>query len=101
MEPSGAALLIASRLKDTYKQLADARGELAEILKAETEARVRGIENSYESTITARRKDGDLQALEYSKESIEWKAKVDTLTGWVSFYSLLISSGLYIDVSDI
>lgn len=101
METPGAALLIADRLKQTYKELSDARGELAEILKAEVEAKVRGIENSYETTITARRKDGDLNALEYTKESIDWKAKVDILTGWVTFYSLLLRTGLYINVSDI
>lgn len=101
MEPSGAALRIAERLKQTYKDLADARGELAEILKAEEQARVEGIENSYESTITARRKDGDRNALPHTLESIDYKAKVDILTGWVQFYSLLITSGLYIEVSDI
>lgn len=76
------------------------RGELAEILKAEVDANVQGIENSYETTITARRKDGDRNALPYTKESIDYKARLDIHQQWIDFYTLLLTQGIYIDVTE-
>lgn len=89
----------AIRLRNAIIRWQDNRGELAEILKAEAEAKVNGIENSVESTITARRKDGDRQALEFTKESLEFRAKIDIDEQWIGFYSLLITQGIHIDLT--
>lgn len=77
------------------------RGELAEILKAEAEARILGIENSYATTITERRKDGERAALQYTKESIDYKARVDIHEQWIAFYTLLLNNNIIIDVSEL
>lgn len=90
------AVKLAKRIIDWQSD----RGELAEIQKAEADARVQGIENSYETTITARRKDGDVNALSYTKESIEYKARVDIHEEWIGFYKMLINTDTIIDVTD-
>lgn len=92
---------IALKLASHILQWQNDRGELAEILKAEAEARISGIENSYASTITERRKDGDRAALEFTKESIDYKAKVDIHEQWIEFYTLLINHEIVIEIGDL
>lgn len=91
---------IAIKLSQHVMAWDNDRGELAEILKAEADARVQGIENSFESTITARRNDGDRNALSYTKESIEYKARLDIHQQWIDFYTLLLNHEIYIDVTE-
>lgn len=92
---------VALTLESTIEKWQSLRGEYAEVLKAEAQARVEGIENSFEATITARRKDGERAALQYTKESLDMKADLDILEQWIAFYSMLINNGIDIPVSEV
>lgn len=100
MTVSQGAAQIADKLKSQIIQWQYARGELAEVLKAEASARAEGIDYSDATTITARRLAGDRNAIEWTKESIDLKAKVDIHEKWIWFYGLLLTEGITIPVSD-
>lgn len=94
------AVFIATKFRDQVTEWSSLRGEYAEVLKAEAQAKVEGVEYSQATTITARRLDGDRNALEFTKDSIDLKAKVDTAEKWMWFYALLIEHDLYdVDVT--
>lgn len=92
---------IAIKLAAWLIRYQDDAGELAEILKAEAQARVDGVQNSYQATITAQKHDGDVNALQYVKESIDYKARVSVDEKWIEYYTMLITTNTIIDVTDL
>lgn len=99
MTHPGAAS-IAIKLRGQITRWQSLRGELAEVQKAESQAKVEGVEFSNQTTITARRLDGDRQALDFTKEAIDLKADVDIAEKWMWFYALLLTEGINIDVTE-
>lgn len=99
MTNPGAAT-IAIKLRGQVLRWQNLRGELAEVQKAEAQARVEGVEFSTESTITARREAGNRQALEFTKEAVDLKADVEIAEKWMWFYALLLTEGITIEVSE-
>lgn len=98
MEPG--AVQIATKLAAAVIRYQDARGEYAEVQKAEIEARFEGTTWSNQTSVTGRKHDGDYAALPITKESIDLKAKVDIEEKWCWFYSTLLENQIYINVED-
>lgn len=68
---------LATALQSTTTDISRLLVELAEVEVAEHEARLNGIVNSTESTVTARERDGDLAARQFHVEKIRVRARLD------------------------
>lgn len=90
-------LTTADRLRDTLKQLSDKRGELAEVLKAEAQAKVEAYSASQDPAIRGREKEADALALPHTLDIIDLKVDIQILESWERFYTLILTHNL--DVS--
>lgn len=91
--------IIAARLRDTLKDLASARGELAEVYKAEAAAKSEGYLYSQATSDTGKRLDGEARANQFTVEAHGLKADVLILESWCEFYTLLLQYGIDLDLT--
>lgn len=84
MGDSGAALF------DVLTQLDDKSGELAEVRKAEIDARHDGFHGA---NVTEARENAAHAAKEYTKEAIDLQADIDSLLRWKDYWTLMITRG--------
>ena len=75
MPPTQSPLAIA--LQSSASDIARLLVELAEVEVAEHDARLTGIHNSHESSVTGRERDGDLNSRDLRNERIRVRAKLD------------------------
>lgn len=86
MNQSGAVEL----LREVLVNLDDKCGELAEVRKAEEDAR---RANFHGTNVTEARENASRAASEYVKEAIDLQADIDSLLRWRDFYTLLANRG--------
>lgn len=92
--PSSPVSLLTVRqaewLQHLLNELEGDRGELAEALKAEAEARASAYEHSPDTRVQGREHYASASSVEQAKETIDWKARVRTQEQWVDFWTLIL-----------
>lgn len=87
MEVSGAV----AELRTVLTTLDDKCGELAEVKKAEEQARRANFQGN---NVTEARENASRAASEYVLEAIDLQADIDSLLRWRDYWTLMISKDL-------
>lgn len=88
MADSGAV----AELRIVLVSLDEKCGELAEVRKAELDARHNALTNGARN-ITEARENASIAAAEYTKEAIDLQMDIDSLLRWKEYWTLLANRG--------